>query len=118
MSIRKAYTDCGDGQIHYRHAEGDAGPIVMIPQIASSGAMYGKIMTALAGQYESYAIDVPGFGGSFDTAGPPSMEEYCAWVLEAIDKYRNRTISSIESARRHFYIDPDRRAKPGSCEKA
>lgn len=85
MSIRKGYVDTEAGQVHYRSSAGDGTPIVFLHQTASSSEMYIKVMLQLAGDYPMYALDTPGFGGSFDPGGMPSMTQYCAWIMEAID---------------------------------
>lgn len=85
-TIRKAYTDCSAGQIHYRYVNSPGkDTIVFFQQTASSSAMYDKTLAALAGEYTMYALDTPGFGGSFDPEGMPSMAQYCDWMVEAMD---------------------------------
>ncbi|MEM7465811.1 MAG: alpha/beta hydrolase [Pseudomonadota bacterium] len=85
--IRKAYADCSAGQIHYRYLASDNGntPIVWLHQTASSSAMYIKVMEHLNGIAPMYALDTPGFGGSFDAEDMPSMSQFSSWLLEAID---------------------------------
>jgi len=82
--IRKAYVDVGDKQIHYRHMAGGGPSVVMFHQTASSSLMYVKTMERLDGQYDLYALDTPGFGGSFDPEGEPPMSQYAQWMYEAI----------------------------------
>ena len=85
--IRKAYADCDGGQIHYRYSDRDADgtPIVWFHQTASSSAMYESVMTRLAGARPMFALDTPGFGGSFDADGMPDMPQFAAWLEQAID---------------------------------
>lgn len=85
MSIRKGYADTSGGQIHYRHVACDGEPIVFLHQTASSSAMFEKVMTRLTGKRPLYALDTPGFGGSFDPVDMPDMTQYQAWLLEAIE---------------------------------
>lgn len=95
MTIRKGYADTSGGQIHYRHIQGSgqgAGqgenenePIVFLHQTASSSAMFEKVMLRLNGTRPLYALDTPGFGGSFDPEDMPDMTQYQAWLLEALD---------------------------------
>lgn len=82
---RKAYADCSAGQIHYRYLLGPGTPVVFFQQTASSSAMYEAVMRRLAGTRPLYALDTPGFGGSFDPADEPSMARYADWLLQAID---------------------------------
>ncbi len=85
--MRKGYADCSAGQIHYRHLEGEGLPTVFLHQTASSGQMWEKVMGMLEGANPLYALDTPGFGGSFDPDkdANPSMAEYAAWLKEAMD---------------------------------
>lgn len=88
--IRKAYVDIGEGQVHYRlrPASGDHGraiPVVFLHQTASSGAMWEKVMHRWSGAGALYAIDTPGFGGSFDPAGTPDITAYAGWIVETLD---------------------------------
>ena len=86
MTIRKAYVDLPEGQLHYRHvAGGDAAPVVFLHQTASSGRMWEKVMRRLEGPHPLYALDTPGFGGSFDPPGAPRMADYAGWMLGAIE---------------------------------
>ncbi len=83
--IRKAYADTDAGQIHYRYVSGEGTPLVCLHQTASSGAMYEKVMERLAGRAPLYALDTPGFGGSFDPPGMPAMADYAGWIRDALD---------------------------------
>ena len=83
--IRKGYVDLEDGQLHYRRVDGPGEPVVCLHQTASSSAMYVRLMELLAGSHGVVAPDTPGFGGSFDPAGSPSIARYGEWVLEAVD---------------------------------
>jgi pimeloyl-ACP methyl ester carboxylesterase len=82
--LRKAYADCSAGQIHYRYQEGAGMPLVFFQQTASSSRMYEKVIAGLPGR-ACYALDTPGFGGSFDPLTQPTMVQYADWLLEAID---------------------------------
>lgn len=84
VNIRKAYADTSAGQIHLRHCGSGGTPIVMLQQTASSSQMYTRLMEALGGDLWCIAFDTPGFGGSFDPPGQPSIEDYAAWIGEAI----------------------------------
>ncbi|MEQ8264006.1 alpha/beta hydrolase [Pseudohaliea sp.] len=82
--IRCAYIDIPAGQIHYRHAAGDGIPFVYLHQTASSSKMWLKVMERLSDLGPHYAIDTPGFGGSFDPEESPSMSQYVDWMAEAL----------------------------------
>jgi pimeloyl-ACP methyl ester carboxylesterase len=82
--IRRGYVDVGDGQIHYRVRAGRGTPVVCFHQTASSGAMYEAVMRAWPGAHPVYALDTPGFGGSYDPEGQPTMAQYADRLAEAI----------------------------------
>jgi pimeloyl-ACP methyl ester carboxylesterase len=85
VSIRKGYADTSGGQIHYVHAGSGGTPIVLLHQTASSSLMYLRMMEALGEHFALVAFDTPGFGGSFDPASPPAIEDYAGWLLEAMN---------------------------------
>lgn len=82
--MQKGYVDISQGQIHYRMKEGTGTPIICFHQTASSSAMFEKFAAAYGGSEPIYAFDSPGFGGSFDPEGMPTMAEYAAMLLDAI----------------------------------
>lgn len=84
-NIRKGYADTRDGQVHYRRCGEGGLPIVLLQQTASSSQMYLRMMEALGRDRALVAFDTPGFGGSFDPPGRPSMPDYAGWIGEAID---------------------------------
>lgn len=85
MDVRKGYADTRAGQVHYRHVRGTGTPIVFLHQTASSGAMWLKVMAALGDGRPMYALDTPGFGGSFDPPDPaPSMTDFAEWIEAAL----------------------------------
>jgi pimeloyl-ACP methyl ester carboxylesterase len=83
--IKKGYADASGGQIHYRYLAGHGTPIVLLHQTASSSVMYEKMMARLEGFRPLYALDTPGFGGSFDPPGMPPLGQYVTWIAEAIE---------------------------------
>jgi pimeloyl-ACP methyl ester carboxylesterase len=69
--IRKGYVDTPHGQIHFRQLNRVGGvPLVLLHQTASSGMMFEQVMTLLADDFHTLALDTPGFGASFS---PPSL---------------------------------------------
>jgi pimeloyl-ACP methyl ester carboxylesterase len=71
MSIRKGYADTPNGQIHFRQLKKvDGVPLVLFHQTASSGMMFEQMMTLLADDFHTIALDSPGFGASFP---PPNL---------------------------------------------
>ncbi len=85
MLARKAYIDLAEGQMHYCMMPGDGIPCLFLHQTASSYKMWLKVMALLARTgLPMFALDTPGFGGSFDPEGPTSMPRYAGWVAEAM----------------------------------
>ena len=85
MEIKKGYVDISAGQIHYAWRGGTGAPIVCFHQTASSGTSYHRIMENSNLSQPIYALDTPGFGGSFDPQEMPTFEQYAAWLYEAIE---------------------------------
>jgi pimeloyl-ACP methyl ester carboxylesterase len=89
-SVRKSYVDLADGQLHVREVAGLEAPggepaIVFLHQTACSAQSYDPLLAELDLPNRLVAIDTPGFGGSFDPVGWPSLADYAAWILEGID---------------------------------
>ena len=85
MAIKKGYVDTSAGQIHYAWRGGHGTPIVCFHQTASSGTSFHRIMEKSNLSQPIYALDTPGFGGSFDPPDMPTFEQYAAWLYEAIE---------------------------------
>lgn len=81
--IRKGYVDVAAGQVHYRMRPGAGTPIVCLHQTASSSAMFERVMEAWTRPEPLYAFDTPGFGGSYEPEGEPTMRAYGDVLLEA-----------------------------------
>ncbi len=87
MTIRKAYIDLTEGQLHYRFADGPGElPIVFFHQTASSSAMYEKIMSNLLGKFRMIAPDTPAFGQSYFPVEAPTTRYYVDTLLDALGK--------------------------------
>jgi len=85
-TVKKTYVDVADGQIHLRYVAGrQAVPTVFLHQTASSSAMYQAVMEQLGDLAPLYALDTPGFGGSYRPPLVPTTDYYVRALLEAID---------------------------------
>lgn len=84
-TIRKAYLDLPDGQLHVREVAGSGPAIVFLHQTACSARSYDPLLVELDLPNRLVAIDTPGFGGSFDPAGWPSLSDYAGWILAGIN---------------------------------
>lgn len=86
--IRRAYTTCRYGQLHYR----DAGPrggekpaVVLLHQNPSSGYEYEALIEALASDRRVIAFDTPGYGMSDAPPAPPGMAGYAVAFADGLD---------------------------------
>ena len=84
------YANTPAGQIHFREVVGRAPAIVFLHQTASSSASFQRVMQRLRLPNRLIAIDTPGFGGSFDPSGSPTLARYAAHVLAALDALKVR----------------------------
>ncbi|MCQ4267766.1 alpha/beta fold hydrolase [Stutzerimonas degradans] len=85
-TVKKTYVDVAHGQIHLRYVAGrQTVPTVFLHQTASSSAMYQAVMEQLGDLAPLYALDTPGFGGSYRPPVVPTTDYYVRTLLEAID---------------------------------
>jgi haloalkane dehalogenase len=85
VTIRRGYVDTSNGQVHYRMA-GEANgcvPIIMLHQTPSSSVMFEALMSSLATEYQVFAPDMPGFGGSDPLTEPVTIAAYARVFFEA-----------------------------------
>lgn len=83
--IKKAYVTVPDGQIHLRYVTGSGVPTICLHQTASSSAMYESFFKALKDVGPLYALDTPGFGGSYRPPVVPDTSYYVKALMVAID---------------------------------
>ena len=87
MSIstpRRAYADTPLGQIHYVE-QGEGPAIVLMHQTPRSFDEYREVMPLLAASHRVLAIDMPGFGLSYEIPAPQSIEAIADGVLAFLD---------------------------------
>jgi pimeloyl-ACP methyl ester carboxylesterase len=85
MTIRKGYVDTAAGQVHYRYLAGGPGlPVIFLHRTPASSVTFEGMLAALDGERPGFALDTPGFGGSFDPAGQPTILDYRDWLADAI----------------------------------
>lgn len=89
MPIRRAYTTCRYGQMHYREAgpvdgQTDAPVLVLLHQNPSSSWEYEPLIEALATDRRVIAFDTPGHGMSDAPPAPPGMVGYAAAFADAL----------------------------------
>jgi len=83
--IHKTYADIADGQVHCRIVSGAAPAILFLHQTATSSRSYEPLLDALDVPNQLVAVDLPGFGESFDPPGMPDIQTYAGWIVETAD---------------------------------
>jgi pimeloyl-ACP methyl ester carboxylesterase len=83
MTMRRSYTDCRFGQLHYIHGKparggDDKPPLVMLHQNPSSSVEFEPLIREMATDREVYAFDTPGNGMSDWPPQPQDMPGYAA----------------------------------------
>lgn len=84
--ITKAYVDTPAGQVHVHMVDGNEPAIVFLHQTALSAKTYDPTLRVLDVPNRLIAIDTPGFGGSYDLDGMPSLEWYAEQILATLDR--------------------------------
>jgi pimeloyl-ACP methyl ester carboxylesterase len=87
--VRRGYTDCRFGQLHYIHAAPAAGatgkpPLVLLHQNPSSSVEYEPLLEAMGTDREVVAFDTPGNGMSDWPPEPQDMPGYAAAFADGI----------------------------------
>lgn len=86
--IRRAYTACRYGQLHYRDAgprDADRPAVVLLHQNPSSGFEYEPLIAELASDRRVIAFDTPGYGMSDAPPAPPGMAAYATAFSDGLD---------------------------------
>ncbi len=84
--IKKAYADTPSGQIHYYYGgPPDRTPIVFMHQNVSGAKTYLPTLEKLADTHHCVALDLPGFGGSFDPPEFDSISRLREYTMEFVD---------------------------------
>jgi pimeloyl-ACP methyl ester carboxylesterase len=84
-TVRKAYVDTPEGQVHYHFVDGAEPAIVFLHQTALSAKTYDPTLRVLDLPNRLVAIDTPGFGGSYDLEGMPTLAWYADQILATLD---------------------------------
>ncbi|MCJ1961898.1 alpha/beta fold hydrolase [Novosphingobium mangrovi (ex Hu et al. 2023)] len=86
--IRRGYTSCRFGHLHYRScgsAAPDRTPVVLLHQNPSSSYEYEALIEALGRDRLVYAFDTPGYGMSDAPPAPPGMAGYAQAFSDGLD---------------------------------
>ena len=83
--MKKGYVDTTRGQVHYCR-EGDNGPdLFLFHETPLSSREFERCIPILGRSTRVVAFDTPGYGASDPPGAPIAIEEYAAWMLDAID---------------------------------
>jgi pimeloyl-ACP methyl ester carboxylesterase len=93
--LKRGYIDTPGGQMHFHYRSGSGAPIVFLHQTAQSAKTYDPLFRVLDLPNSLIAFDTPGFGGSYDVEGWPTMADYADAILSAID--------ALPASRFHLY---------------
>ena len=87
-SIRKGYIDVPWGQLHFaRCGEGNGAPVALAHQTPRSWDEYRDVLPLLGREYDTVALDTPGFGASdLDPRAGDSIEHYADGLALLIDE--------------------------------
>ncbi len=84
--LKRAYADTPHGQIHYYHGgPREKAPIIFIHQNVSGAKSYERTLLRLIDRYHCIALDLPGFGGSFEPPEFNSISVLTEYTLAFID---------------------------------
>jgi pimeloyl-ACP methyl ester carboxylesterase len=88
VSIRKGYIDVPWGQLHFaRCGEGNGAPVALAHQTPRSWDEYRDVLPLLGREYDTVALDTPGFGASdLDPRAGDSIEHYADGLALLIDE--------------------------------
>ncbi|PEQ11423.1 hypothetical protein B2G71_17545 [Novosphingobium sp. PC22D] len=84
--MRKGYVDIPEGQVHYHEAGSEEPCVVLLHQTALSAKTYDPLLASGTLENRCIALDTPGFGGSFDPPGWPSLETYADQAIAAFTR--------------------------------
>lgn len=85
-TIRRAYVDGPDGQIHLRVAGEGGAPLLLLHQSPVSGSMFEAVMPRLAARgFHAVAMDTPGYGMSDALADGATIQGYASAIAPVMD---------------------------------
>lgn len=84
MTVKRAYVDSPEGQIHYRIA-GSGEPLLLIHQASTSSADFKRVMPILAETHLVMALDLPGYGESDKPSRVYQIPDYVQSAIGFLD---------------------------------
>lgn len=83
MTLKTRQLSDGDGCFSYRES-GAGAPVVLIHGVGLQSAAWQPQITALAQNYQVFALDMPGHGGSDPLHSGATLEDFVVWGERAI----------------------------------
>ncbi|VTU33557.1 AB hydrolase superfamily protein YvaM [Variovorax sp. PBL-H6] len=83
-TVRMAYADTPDGQVHYAEA-GEGFPLLLLSATPRTHRCYLRLMALLAPYCRPIAVDMPGFGNSHDLPQPLKIERIARCMSNFLD---------------------------------
>tara|TARA_Y100001970_G_scaffold221119_1_gene271732 strand:+ start:1681 stop:2475 length:795 start_codon:yes stop_codon:yes gene_type:complete len=94
--IKKAYCETPSGQIHYyQGGSTEKPPIIFLHQNVSGARGYLPTLEILEQHHHCIALDLPGFGGSFDPPDFDSISTLTNYTLEFIDTLKIKSFHTF-----------------------
>ena len=84
MTLKKAYVDIPEGQIHYR-TEGSGDPIVLLHESPTSSITYSRVIPILAKRFRVIAMDTIGYGNSDALNRTYEVADYARTIRHFLD---------------------------------
>lgn len=85
-TIRRAFADLREGQVHYAECGARSAPaVLLLHQTPRSWAEYAAVLPLLGRRWRAIAIDTVGFGDSYRPPWPASIERWAEVAIEMLD---------------------------------
>ncbi len=82
--MRRGYADTKTGQVHYM-TEGSGEALLLLHQTPRSSESFFRMLPLLGKQYQTIAIDSPGFGASEPLPQPFTVEDLATTMIGVLD---------------------------------
>lgn len=92
--IHRGFAGTNHGQIHFAEA-GQGKPVILLHQTPRSWDEYREILPIIGQKYRAIAMDTIGFGDSFKTIEPGSIERYAEAVIDLMDRLNIKKTSIV-----------------------
>ncbi len=94
IHLRQRVTRVAGADVHYQVA-GQGEPVVLVHGLSGSSHWWIRNLSALAGSYTVYLVDLPGFGAMSQHPGRLMLSELATWLLQWMDAVRLERVRLI-----------------------